>query len=638
MDILHGVLPELHRLDDDETLAYLHSCVSTKHHPVKAPEVPMFLDYMLTDDDVTGGLQPKLGDSYLSVVSIHALPGESFPQILHNLDALSCEYRWSTRFICLDREDAIREIKKYSRYWFAKRRSIWSIVKQAFLNEAQGKDNLEAINRSSECEEVAESVSSGYASAGYYTSCIVLWDRDQEKLNEKVSSVEQVINSAGFVSKKETLNCLQAWLGSLPGHCWANVRRPLVTSLNLCHMIPISADWPGQEKDRHLDAPPLFFAKTPGNTPFRFSLHVGDVGHAMVVGPTGAGKSALLSFMASQFLRYKDAQVYLFDKDRSAMATTYLMGGDHYDLGTGTGLTLQPLARIDDESERSWALEWLTEVVTQENVTVTPKTKAELWDCLSNLGSAPPHQRTLTGLHMLLQDRKLREAVSVYTLAGSYGDLLDSTTTSLSDSTWQCFEMNHLMTYLPGAVAPVLTYLFHALEGNFDGRPTLLVLDESWLFLSNPIFAATIRDWLKTLRKKNACVVFATQSLSDLLSSAIFHTLIESCPTRIFLPNRRALEPEIFDQYKSFGLNPAQINILATAIPKREYYCQSDLGNRLFELPLEGQSLVICASSSKQDLAMLEELETARNNGILQKFLERKGVWREATDHSSVNV
>ena len=636
-DILKTVLPDLHRLDDDETLTYLHSCVSTKHHPVKSPADPLFLDFILTDDNVTGGLQPKLGDSFLSLISIHALPGESFPQILQDLDSLSCEYRWSTRFICMDRQDAVREVKKYSRYWFAKRESLWSVVKQAFLNEMQTKENREAVTRSSECDEVAESIASGYVSAGYYTSCIVLWDPDPLALADKASNVEQVINAVGFVSKKETLNGLQAWLGSLPGHCWANIRRPLVTSLNLCHMIPISADWPGQEKDRHFDAPPLFLAKTSGNTPFRFSLHVGDVGHAMVLGPTGSGKSALLSFIASQFLRYKEAQVYIFDKDRSAMVSTYLMSGDHHNLGDTDTLSFQPLAGVDDESERAWALEWLMDIVAQENITVTPKLKSEVWDSLCNLSAAPVHQRTLTGLHTLLQDRELREAIGVYTLAGSYGDLLDSNRNSFTHARWQCFEMNHLMTYLPGAVAPVLTYLFHALERNFNGQPTLLVLDECWLFLSNPLFVAKIRDWLKTLRKKNACVVFATQSLSDLVGSAIFHTLIESCPTRIFLPNRRALEPESFDQYRSFGLNTTQIQTLATASPKREYYCQSDLGSRLFELLLDNQSLAICASSSKQDLALLEELQAAKNNGLLQKFLERKGVWHEEMDHGRVN-
>jgi type IV secretion system protein VirB4 len=242
------------------------------------------------------------------------------------------------------------------------------------------------------------------------------------------------------------------------------------------------------------------------------------------------------------------------------------------------------------------------------------------------------HQRTLTGLHTLLQDRELRQAIEVYTLEGSYRELLDATTNSFTHARWQCFEMHDLMTYLPGAVAPVLTYLFHALERNFNGQPTLLILDECWLFLANPLFVAKIRDWLKTLRKKNACVVFATQSLSDLVGSAIFHTLIESCPTRIFLPNRRALEPEIFDQYRGFGLNATQIETLASASPKREYYCQSDLGSRLFELFLDKQSLAICASSSKQDLALLEELKAARNNGLLEKFLEKKGVWHEEMD------
>ncbi|MGD0234762.1 MAG: conjugal transfer protein TrbE [Syntrophorhabdales bacterium] len=631
-DILSTVLPDLHRLDDDETMTYLHSCVSTKYHPVKAPENPLFLDFILTDDDVTGGLNPKLGESFMSVISIHALPGESFPQILKDLGSLPCEYRWSTRFISMDRQDAVREVKKYSRYWFAKRQSLWSVVKQAFLNEMQAKENLEAVTRSSECDEVAESIASGYVSAGYYTSCIVLWDPDPLLLADKASSVEQVINAAGFVSKKETLNGLQAWLGSLPGHCWANIRRPLVTSLNLCHLLPISADWPGQEKDRHFDAPPLFFAKTSGNTPFRFSLHVGDVGHAMVLGPTGSGKSALLSFIASQFLRYNEAQVYIFDKDRSAMVATYLQGGDHHNLGEAGTLSFQPLAGVDDESERAWALEWLVDIVSQEHITVTPKLKSEVWDSLCSLSTAPVHQRTLTGLHTLLQDRELRQAIEVYTLEGSYRELLDATTNSFTHARWQCFEMHDLMTYLPGAVAPVLTYLFHALERNFNGQPTLLILDECWLFLANPLFVAKIRDWLKTLRKKNACVVFATQSLSDLVGSAIFHTLIESCPTRIFLPNRRALEPEIFDQYRGFGLNATQIETLASASPKREYYCQSDLGSRLFELFLDKQSLAICASSSKQDLALLEELKAAGNNGLLQKFLDKKGVWHEEMD------
>jgi type IV secretion system protein VirB4 len=159
------------------------------------------------------------------------------------------------------------------------------------------------------------------------------------------------------------------------------------------------------------------------------------------------------------------------------------------------------------------------------------------------------------------------------------------------------------------AVAPaVLSYLFHRIEGRFDGRPTLLIIDEGWLALDDADFAGKLREWLKTLRKKNVSVVFATQSLADIDGSAIAPAIIESCPTRILLPNDRAIEPQIMAIYRRFGLNDRQIEILARAIPKRDYYCQSRRGNRLFELGLGEIALAFTAASSKSDQALIERL------------------------------
>jgi type IV secretion system protein VirB4 len=154
----------------------------------------------------------------------------------------------------------------------------------------------------------------------------------------------------------------------------------------------------------------------------------------------------------------------------------------------------------------------------------------------------------------------------------------------------------------------VLTYLFHRIEGRLDGRPTLLIIDEGWLVLDDPAFAQQLREWLKTLRKKNASVVFATQSLSDIDGSNIAPAIVESCPTRIFLPNERAIEPQITAIYRRFGLNDRQIEILARATPKRDYYCQSRRGNRLFELGLGPVALAFCAASSKADHAAIERV------------------------------
>ena len=173
----------------------------------------------------------------------------------------------------------------------------------------------------------------------------------------------------------------------------------------------------------------------------------------------------------------------------------------------------------------------------------------------------------------------------------------------------------------------MLTYLFHRVERRLDGRPTLLIIDEGWLVLDDPGFGAQLREWLKTLRKKNASVIFATQSLADIETSAIAPAILESCPTRLFLPNERALEPQIAAIYRRFGLNERQIEILARATPKRDYYCQSRRGNRLFELGLGEVALAFTATSSKASQAAIAEvLSEYGAQGFAAGWLRRKGL------------
>jgi type IV secretion system protein VirB4 len=410
----------------------------------------------------------------------------------------------------------------------------------------------------------------------------------------------------------ETVNAVEAWLGSLPGHVYANVRQPPISTLNLAHMIPLSAVWAGEARDHHLKAPPLFFGQTEGSTPFRFSLHVGDVGHTLVVGPTGAGKSVLLALMALQFRRYPRSQIFAFDFGGSIRAAALAMDGEWHDLGgaiAGESLepvALQPLANVDDTSERAWAAEWIGSILVRERIETTPEVKEHIWSALNSLASAPVQERTLTGLSVLLQSNVLKRALQPYCLGGPYDRLLDADNEPRGEASVEVFETDGL---IGTAVAPaVLSYLFHRIEDRFDGRPTLLIIDEGWLALDDADFSGRLREWLKTLRKKNASVVFATQSLADIDGSAIAPAIIESCPTRIFLPNDRAIEPQISTIYRRFGLNDRQIEILSHATPKRDYYCQSRRGSRLFELGLGEVALAFTAASSKADQALIERV------------------------------
>jgi type IV secretion system protein TrbE len=620
LQLVEGFMPEVAWLDNGDTLTYLHSTVSTRQQRVRVPETPMHLDALLADEPLTGGLEPRLGSHHLRTLTVVGFPTATHPGILDELNRLAFPYRWSTRAILLDKIEAVKLLTRIRRQWFAKRKSIAAIVKEVMTNEASTLVDSDAANKATDADLALQELGTDDVGQAYVTATVTVWDEDPGRATEKLRLVEKVIQGRDFTCMPEGVNALEAWLGSLPGHAYANVRQPPLSTLNLAHMIPLSAVWAGPARDEHFKAPPLFFGKTEGSTPFRFSLHVGDVGHTLIVGPTGAGKSVLLALMAIQFRRYRNSQIFAFDFGGSIRTAALAMGGDWHDLGGSLSnsaedsVSLQPLARIGDAAERAWAAEWVTAILAKEGITVDPTAKEHVWSALTSLASSPVEERTITGLTVLLQSTALKQALQPYCVGGASGRLLDAEIEHLGFASVQAFETEGLIG--AGAAPAVLTYLFHRIEGRLDGRPTLLIIDEGWLVLDDPAFAQQLREWLKTLRKKNASVVFATQSLSDIDDSNIAPAIVESCPTRIFLPNERAIEPQLTAIYRRFGLNDRQIEVIARATPKRDYYCQSRRGNRLFELGLGPIALAFCAASSKADHAAIERLlaEHGRKN------------------------
>lgn len=644
LQLVEGFMPECGWLDDRDTLTYLHSTISTRRHRVRVPEIPMYIDALLADQPLTGGLEPMLGSANVRVLTIVGFPGATTPGILDDLNRLAFSYRWSTRAIMLDKTDATKLLTKIRRQWFAKRKSIGAILKEVMTNEASTLLDTDAHNKALDADAALQELGSDQIGQAFVTATITVWDRDPNAADEKLRLVEKVIQGRDFSCMIETVNAVEAWLGSLPGHVYANVRQPPVSTLNLAHMIPMSAVWAGEARDLHFKGPPLLFGKTEGSTPFRFSLHVGDVGHTLVVGPTGAGKSVLLALMALQFRRYPNSQVFAFDFGGSIRAAALAMDGDWHDLGGALSdgddkpVALQPLAWIDDSMERGWATEWLGAILAREKIEITPEVKDHLWSALTSLASAPMQERTLTGLSVLLQSNSLKRALQPYCLGGPSGRLLDAEFERLGEASVQAFETEGLIG--TSAAPAVLAYLFHRIGDRLDGRPTLLIVDEGWLALDDEDFAGQLREWLKTLRKKNASVIFATQSLSDIDGSAIAPAIIESCPTRLLLPNERAIEPQISAIYRRFGLNDRQIELLSRATPKRDYYCQSRRGNRMFELGLGEVALAFTAASSKTDQAAIEQLLAEHGReGFVPAWLQHRGiVWAADLIPNLVNL
>jgi type IV secretion system protein VirB4 len=216
--------------------------------------------------------------------------------------------------------------------------------------------------------------------------------------------------------------------------------------------------------------------------------------------------------------------------------------------------------------------------------------------------------RTLTELSANVQDTEIREALQYYTLSGAMGHLLDADEDMLGDGRFLTFETEHLMNLGEKAVVAVLLYLFRRIEKRLDGTPTLVPLDEAWVYLRHPLFRERVRDWLKTLRKFNGAVLLATQNLSDIFNSPIRDVVLESCPTKLLLPNSEAVNPASRQFYESIGLNDREIETMQKSIPKRHYYVVSPVGRRLISLGLGGVALAFVGVNGREERQALEDV------------------------------
>jgi type IV secretion system protein VirB4 len=464
---------------------------------------------------------------------------------------------------------------------------------------------------------------------GFLTSVVILYGEDREQLRRNAVDLISEIEGRGFSARYETYNILDAWLGSHPGNGTANVRRPVVTTKNLPHLLPLAGVWSGSEVCPcplyPPGSPPLMICTTDGATPFRLNLHSGDLGHTLIFGPTGSGKSTLLALVAASFRRYPDASIFAFDKGMSIFPLCSATGGSHYELGGESDLSFAPLQRIhESDEELAFAANWIATLAALQKFEILPRHRELIDDALMTLKEQPEDRRSLTALNLYLQDNELKQALSFYTGHRPMGKMLDSNSDNLSLSKFSVFEIEHLMEMGSESLIPVLTYLFRRIKKALYGQPAMIILDEAWIMLGDPVFRDEIRDWLKTMRKANCAVVLATQSLADAADSGIMHVLEESCPTKIFLPNFQANSETQLPHYKGLNLNNAQIGIVRSAIPKQDYYITSPEGRRLVQLTLTKKQLAFLGSSSKEHIARIKELMKEHGPGWPEKWLEER--------------
>lgn len=613
----------------DNLVNHLAQSLSGETRWLRVPKITehLYLDSLLAVDFEQQSLNdiPRIGGRPCAVLSVDGLPAEYAPEALSQLEVLDFEYAWVSRFLPQSRAKTRNTVTEKRRKW---RQSAASITAQAAQGGGGDRD-LHADIMAHEADEVIADVGRGGVVYGTFTSTLTIfgaWSETADDLMDGVEAVRGALLDAGFSARLERHAAFEVFLASLPGHMHRNPRDVVVSSRNFADLMPLGTLWKGEA----FNPSPLFAKKSPtlmlgrssSGELFQFNLHHGEVGHTMVFGPTSGGKSVLLASIAGHFLKYPSAQVIYFDKRRSVQYATCALGGSFTSFGGTDGMGVAPLLHLP-ELGRDWGVRWLKELMLQNKVSLTSGLVGEIDQAIENMlrlgadGAVSGQNRrdsfSLGAVRNFISDIPARQAVERYLRKdGETASILDAEGDNIDWRPLTVFETHELFDMDESHAVLVLDYLFASVEKRFDGRPTLLVIDEAWAFLGHAIFVDRIRTWLKEMRKANVAVVLATQSLSDVVDSPITPVLLESCFTKIFLPNAGAKTTTASEQYKALGLNAAQIDLVASLVPKQDYYVTKPEGQRVVNfdfgpltLSLVGRTSIVestrAAASAKRD-------------------------------------
>ncbi len=590
---------------------YVRYAVTGEDFAFRLPDDPVFLNHLLAGDNFMPGRGPRFGDRAIRVIAVDSFPGASFAGILRELDSLPFALRFSQQAQCMDEAEAAKLHLTSSKRWKFSQVSLL----RSFVNKGTppvSEQDHFAVEMEAEAAAAKSEAEHGRQYFVRYSAKVILLDKSAVSLSEQTEKVRTVLKHAGFGSRVETINATAAWHGSLPGHAWRDRRVSVASTTNLVHLMPLSAPFRGLEQNPSRFMPPgsapLFYAATQGRTPFRFHLHVGDVGHTANIGPSGAGKTTLQLLTCAQFLRYPNARVYCLDKEWTAYTLTKALGGDYYDLSGDGTLRFCPLRDLDTPSDLAWANRYIEMLCAQSGLQLTPEMRNSVSRAVLYLSVGDPSMRSLSDLHMLVDDQDVKRAIEYYTVASSAsGGILDGRTDALTDSHFSAFELGALYKSDQKIASAVLFYLFRKIWKNADpSRPTLVAVDEFKHAMEHPLAVKNFDDFLTEGRKLNIALMIAIQEPGKLVGAPLRDAISRECRTKIFLPNAQARAEK--EAYEVFGLNDLDLAYITDAQPCQDYYATSPEGKRMIDLELGEVALSFIAKSGRQDREILDRM------------------------------
>lgn len=580
-----------------EAVDFIFKCIYDRNVHLSCAQSD-FLDLTLSPFDVKVDDHIEIEGERVAVIAIEGLPYESFFAMADTLGSLPFALRLNLRYMAFDSVISALYLEKYRRMWSQKSKGFF-----AQLTDTHSyRENRHASDSIEEIDEAKAQLDKGLSCFGSMCLNLIIRDTDAKRLDDKKMLIFKTLDAIGFKGRAESVNAMEAFLGSLPGHMFENLRRPIVSSTVLCDLIPLYTEYTGESVSPNTlpgMLSPLCQAISDKKQAFYLNLHDKDLANTLVIGPPGSGKSVLLGHLILNLLRYEDISVVIFEKGYSFYALTKALGGSHLELKSKDA-QLCPLYHLDSTEDMALARDYIEYLLRLTGMEFLKEYRDDIDTALNLTAQLPHYERTLTAFCSYLNKRQLLEAMQPYLSVSGFVSPLDGCDDLCLDNKVTTVELEGLFERSDISAGAILRHLFNLVERMRvkDKKPKAIVIDEAWLVLKDELFAKQLVSWLKTLRKDNIFVILATQSVDDLMSSSISRIFLDCIKTRIYLPNPALGESRYsIKAYEDMGLNDNDIKTIARAVNKKHYYFVKNSNKALIELNLTDSELKLLSVS-----------------------------------------
>ena len=572
---------------NNELLELLSALYNGEMRPVRRPDEATDIGRMLPYRRASFGLDAmelrgagglEAGRDFAAILSLKDYPDATSPGLLDGLLRLPFEMVVTESFAPQERQTARERM-------------------DLALRRLRSADE-DAVAERAEMLSARDQLGTGATGFGDHHLTVLVRASDLARLDDAAASIAAALADTGAIAVREDTNLEPAFWGQFPGNEAFLVRRAMISTANMASFGSLHGFALGQATGNHWgDAVALL--ETTSATPFFFNFHHGDLGNFSVIGPSGSGKTVVMNFLAAQAQKFSPRTI-LFDKDRGAELFIRGIGGRYDRIRPGEPTGFNPLALPDDAGNRAFLRDWLAVLLKAEG----PEELAVIAGAVDAAYANEPGLRRLRHFRELLsgarrpQPGDLADRLTPWIDDGEHAWLFDNAADKLDLSARVVgFDMTALLE-TPRLRTPAMMYLFHRIEERLDGSPAMILIDEGWKALDDEVFAARIRDWLKTLRKRNALVGFATQSARDALDSRISAALVEQTATMIFMPNARARAEDYCD---GFGLTAHELSLIRS-LPahSRAFLVRQPDASVVVRLDLSGAPEVLTILSGRE--------------------------------------